>query len=109
MKEIMFNPEQIGQFVQYLRQEERSEKTVEKYVRDLRCFAAFIGQEAVNKQSIIAYKNYLAERYAVTSANSMIAPTVLNRAVLFARRWRRGLLNRAVMPVTGGCMINPVR
>ena len=73
MKEIMFNPEQIGQFAQYLREEERSEKTVEKYVRDLRCFAAFIGQEAVNKQSIIAYKNYLAERYAVTSANSMIA------------------------------------
>lgn len=73
MKEIMFNPEQIGQFAQYLRQEERSEKTVEKYVRDLRCFAAFIGQEAVNKQSIIAYKSYLAERYAVTSANSMIA------------------------------------
>ncbi|MBQ7378964.1 MAG: tyrosine-type recombinase/integrase [Clostridia bacterium] len=73
MKKISLNSKQINCFVQYLQEQERSEKTIEKYVRDIRCFAGFIGQEEIEKQSIIAYKSYLAKNYAVTSANSMIA------------------------------------
>ena len=63
----------LRDFEDYLRNEERSEATIEKYLRDLRCFADFIGQRAICKQALLEYKSRLEESYAVTSANSMIA------------------------------------
>ncbi len=56
-----------------LRQEERSEATIEKYMRDVRCFVNFIGIKDVCKQCVMEYKQMLGNTYAVASANSMIA------------------------------------
>lgn len=64
---------QLGNFERYLRAEERSEATVGKYMHDVRCFAVYAKTERLNRETVLAYKAMLGERYAVASANSMIA------------------------------------
>ena len=66
-------PKILQEFELYLRNEERSKATIEKYMRDIRCFVGFIGSTEVSKQSVVDYKNKLGNSYAVASANSMIA------------------------------------
>ena len=66
-------PKILQEFELYLRNEERSKATIEKYMRDVRCFVGFIGSTEVSKQSVVDYKNKLGNSYAVASANSMIA------------------------------------
>ena len=56
-----------------MRDEERSEATVEKYMHDLAVFGAFIGDSEISKSTVMEYKSRLGESYAVSSANSMIA------------------------------------
>ena len=63
----------MKEFESYLRNEERSHATIEKYVRDVRGFADFAGASEISKQTVLAYKNQLAASYAISSANSMIA------------------------------------
>ncbi len=64
----------IQKFAQYLRQEEKSSATIEKYLRDVRAFAVFAGAEAVTKELVTGYKHDLQEKgYAVRSINSMLA------------------------------------
>lgn len=60
-------------FEQYLREQERSVATIGKYLHDVRCFADFVGGGAVDRQVVLDYKAWLGERYAVASANSMLA------------------------------------
>ena len=66
-------PKILQEFELYLRNEERSKVTIEKYMRDVRCFVGFIGSTEVSKQIVVDYKNKLGNSYAVASANSMIA------------------------------------
>ncbi len=72
MKRILWSAE-MQKFELYLRNEERSEATVEKYMHDVRCFSAFVGEGEIDKQTVLDYKAMLGERYAIASANSMIA------------------------------------
>ncbi len=74
MKGRILTSEAIECFKKYLREEEKSENTVQKYLRDVRTFAVYSGGAAVTKKSVIAYKNkLLSENYAVRSINSMLA------------------------------------
>lgn len=74
MKERILSEELIADFFFYLKSEEKSENTVEKYLRDVRGFAAYLGGADVTKETVVAYKGKLiAERYAVRSVNSMLA------------------------------------
>ena len=57
----------------YLLREEKSPATREKYIFDVRQFAAFLQGKEVNKERVVAYKGELETRYAVRSANSKIA------------------------------------
>ncbi len=64
----------IENYRHYLVLEERSEGTIRKYLRDLRVFSAWLGkQKAVSKEAVIAYKESLAKKYAVSTANAMLA------------------------------------
>ena len=56
--------EHLKGFEQYLFEEERCTATVEKYMRDVRCFTAWIGGAEIEKADVIAYKQHLSERYA---------------------------------------------
>ena len=72
MKRIL-EPKQMQEFEFHLRNEERSAATIEKYMRDVRFFALFVGDAEIDKQKVLDYKGKLGEEYAVSSANSMIA------------------------------------
>ncbi len=68
------NDETIYHLEQRMREEEKSKATMEKYCHDVRAFLHYIGEEKVlSKELVITYKNYLGERYEVSSANSMLA------------------------------------
>lgn len=64
----------VQYFCEELRRQERSEATIEKYDRDLRKFYRWLGDgKDLNKETVIAYKEYLAAYYAPASINSMLA------------------------------------
>lgn len=63
----------VQAFGAYLRENEKSAATVEKYMHDVRVFCDFVGDSKIDKQLLLEYKAYLGERYAVSSANSMLA------------------------------------
>ena len=63
----------MNEFQAYLMQAEKSELTVEKYVRDVRLFLRWLDGREVSKAAVLAYKAGLMERYAVSSANSMLS------------------------------------
>ena len=63
----------IEDFVNYLRSDEKSDNTIEKYLRDVRAFTVFAEARKINKAIVMEFKASLVENYEVTSANSMIA------------------------------------
>ncbi len=63
----------IGDFANYLRSDEKSENTIEKYLRDVRAFSIFSETKEVSKAVVMEFKASLTENYEITSANSMIA------------------------------------
>lgn len=75
MEKRILSQSDIDAFHQYLIKEEKSMVTVEKYLRDVHAFFAFIPQQtSVTKELVISYKNTLVEKqYAVSSINSMLA------------------------------------
>ncbi|MBQ8496558.1 MAG: tyrosine-type recombinase/integrase [Clostridia bacterium] len=73
MEKQIMDTKRIEKFAIYLRDEERSAATIEKYMRDIRFFATFIGDQEITKQNVKEYKDVLSRRYTATSANSMIA------------------------------------
>jgi integrase/recombinase XerD len=66
--------DQIQSYEKYLILEEHSAGTVQKYMRDVRAFFSFLpGGKALNKEIVMEYKVHLAQRYAVCTANSVLA------------------------------------
>ena len=63
----------IAEFKEHLILEERSVATIQKYIRDVKAFTAYAQNSAITKETVIAYKKYLQENYAVRSVNSMLA------------------------------------
>ena len=64
---------QILKFKKYLIEEEKSKATLEKYVRDIEAFHAWIGEKDLDKSCVLSYKAYLCEKYATASVNSMLS------------------------------------
>ena len=82
MKGRILTSEAIDCFKKHLREEEKSENTIEKYLRDVRAFAEYLKSAEITKEAVIAYKNkLLSENYAVRSINSMLAS--LNNLFVF--------------------------
>lgn len=74
--------EMLEQYQQYLLLEEKSTATQEKYLRDLRAFFQWLPQDRfIDKERMIAYKEWLQTQYAPSSVNSMLA--ALNSFVVF--------------------------
>lgn len=73
MKGRLVTAKVIAAFRKHLVLEERSAATVEKYVRDVRAFAAYARENSISKEIVIAYKKYLQENYSTRSVNSMLA------------------------------------
>lgn len=73
MKGRTITAKTIAEFKEHLILEERSEITIEKYIRDVKAFSAYTQNSIITKETVIAYKKYLQENYAVRSVNSMLA------------------------------------
>ena len=73
MKKKSITIKKIKEFELYLKDEERSSATIEKYLRDIKCFTEFAGTSEISRQTVLEYKNKLGASYAIASANSMLA------------------------------------
>ena len=74
MKGRILTEKLISEFSRYLKSEEKSQNTLEKYLRDANAFAGFLNGSQVTKEKVITYKNkLLSENYAVRSVNSVLA------------------------------------
>ena len=74
MKNHSLIPEQITAFERYLRTEERSSGTIQKYLRDVRAFAVWLNGRIVTKETAAGWKEHLLDRhYAPVTINSMLA------------------------------------
>ena len=74
MKERVLKQKNLEQFKEHLMLEEKSNATVEKYIRDAVKFSTFAGGSGISKETVITYKNRLKDDgYSVRSINSMLA------------------------------------
>ena len=75
--------ESLSAFEQYLKTEERSNATIEKYLRDTRQFAAWLDGRAVTKEAVASWKEHLVEQgYDAGTVNGKLA--ALNAFFRFA-------------------------
>ena len=67
--------EQILAFSTALFQAERSQATVEKYLRSVRAFSLFLDGRPVTKDTVLAWKKYLQreENYSPSTVNASLA------------------------------------
>ena len=64
----------LALFERDMRINEKSQATIEKYLRDVKGFIRYVGEDGmITKNVVITYKQHLLRWYAVTSANSMLA------------------------------------
>ena len=72
--ERILTGEDIQAFYAWLKSEEKSQNTIEKYARDVAAFVKFLGKDNITKEKVIEYKSKLVtDDYAVRSINSMLA------------------------------------
>lgn len=63
----------INQFQSYLRNEEKAEATISKYLHDVKEMLEFIGKMDLNKESLIEYRKYLSSRYKPQTVNGKLS------------------------------------
>ena len=74
MSDRKIDTQELIGFAGHLKKEERSPGTVEKYLRDVRSFVAWLDGRDVTKELVAEWKEYLmAEHYAPITINSMLA------------------------------------
>lgn len=74
MSEHKLTPLQIQAFARHLLLEEKSAATMEKYLRDIRAFACWLGDREICKELTAEWKACLAEQgYAPASINAMLS------------------------------------
>lgn len=65
MEGRILTAEIIDDFRKNLELQEKSTAAIEKYIRDVKAFSVYAQNEAITKETVIAYKNHLQEKYAV--------------------------------------------
>lgn len=74
--------DRMNDFKKEMMNEEKANKTIDKYIRDIHKFIDFIDDGEVTKEDTINYKQYLIDKgYEVSSINSFI--TILNKYLKF--------------------------
>ncbi len=73
MKKRFITEKLIADFEVELRNDEKSDNTIEKYLRDVGCFSTFAGEGIIDKALVLEYKAQIEKEYALASANSMLA------------------------------------
>ncbi len=73
MKKRIVTNNTIQDFRIFLYENERSDNTIEKYMRDIRFFRKWLQNRCIDKSVAIEYKKELCGKYAVKSVNSMLS------------------------------------
>ena len=63
----------VKRFELYLYEEEKSDNTIEKYMRDIRHFCEWLKGCEFDKSAVLEYKRELIEKYAPASVNSVLS------------------------------------
>jgi len=63
----------IAEFKQYLIYEEKSQATIDKYIRDVIFFMNWLNGESISKSVVLKYKQELTEKYAPASVNAALS------------------------------------
>lgn len=64
--------EKVQEYTQYLYEEERSEATINKYIRDIKKLMVYINGEMITKDKIVSFKQELVKTYKISSVNSIL-------------------------------------
>ena len=58
----------------WLKAEDRSEETIQKYIRDIKSLSGWIGEKPLSKEALTEWKEHLkTSNYTSTTINSMLA------------------------------------
>ena len=60
-------------FKEFLINEEKSQATIEKYIRDVSVFQNWVSGNTIDKNRVLEYKEHLKEKYKTSSVNSMLS------------------------------------
>ena len=61
------------EYLDFLAREERSEATIRQYAREIQAFCSYVGNEPLNKETVIRYKQKLQDKYKPSSVNTKLA------------------------------------
>ncbi len=82
MENKRITEESLGAFADFLRREERSKSTVEKYSREISLFLQWLDGCPIDQERVIHWKQYLVEKgYRPSTINGMLV--ALNRFFVF--------------------------
>lgn len=71
--EYTLTQEMVKEYERHLRLEERSNGTIQKYLHNIEQFRRYLPREkTVTKETVIAYKKSIAEKYAISTANAAL-------------------------------------
>ena len=76
---------ELRNFETYLYEDEKSENTIKKYLRDVRRFTTHFGKTTLSKTDVLEYKRLLCKSYSPESVNSMLSS--LNAFFDFTNRY----------------------
>lgn len=72
-QDLTITPTLIQKYAAFLREQERSPATIEKYVHALTALAVFLTGQAMTKGLLLEWKETLIGQYAPVSVNTMLA------------------------------------
>ena len=70
--QITITESKMNDYFTYLKEQERSYQTIQKYERDLRILLQFLKTSTLNKEKLILWKEHLVEQYSPATVNSML-------------------------------------
>ena len=72
-KKPLFTERTIARYLAYLKEQERTEGTIQKYAHDLEALRIFLGDRALTKALLVEWKQGLVGRLSPASVNAMLA------------------------------------
>lgn len=73
MEKYYFTEKEITEYENHLKDEEREEATIEKYIRELYFFHAWLEGREVTKEAVIRWKECLQDGYAPATVNAKLS------------------------------------
>ena len=72
-KQIILSDKLLKMYIQYLREQERSESTIKSYQRELMSLQLYLDERPITKDILLAYKTMLTSQYSPSTCNVTIS------------------------------------